>query len=69
MESRKMATDEPIYRATMEMQTWTRLVDTVGEEEGGTTLESGTETYTLQNVKWIISGNALYDTELKPGAL
>ena len=64
-----MATDEPIYRATMEMQTWTRLVDTVGEEEGGTNLESGTETYTLQNVKWIISGNALYDTELKPGAL
>ena len=64
-----MATDEPIYRATMETQTWTRRVDTVGEEEGGTNLESGTETYTLQYVKWIISGNALYDTELKPGAL
>ena len=31
----KDGTDEAIYRATMERQTWNRLLDTVGAGEGG----------------------------------
>ena len=38
-----------------------RLVDTVGEDEGGTNGESGIETYTLPFVKQTASGNFLYD--------
>ena len=34
---------------------------TVGEGKGGMTSESSTETCTLQYVKWIASGNLLYD--------
>ena len=37
-----------------------RLVDTVGEEEGGTNWESNTETYTLPYVKQIVNGYLLY---------
>ena len=46
-----------------------RLVDTVGDGEGGMNWESSTETYTLLYVKQIASGNLLYDRELKPGVL
>ena len=38
-----------------------RLVDTVGEGEGGTNWESSMETYTLPEVKQIASGSLLYD--------
>ena len=38
-----------------------RLEDTVGKGEGGPNWESGIETYTLLCVKWIASGNLLYD--------
>ena len=41
-----------------------RLADKVGEEGGGTKLESSMETYTLTHVKQIASGNLLYDAEL-----
>ena len=39
-----------------------RLVDTFGEGEVGMNSESSIETYTLTYVKWIASGNLLYDT-------
>ena len=35
MESRKNGTDEPVFRAAMETQTEKRLVDIVGEGDGG----------------------------------
>ena len=38
-----------------------RLEDTVGKGEGGPNWESGVETYTLLYVKWIASGDLLYD--------
>ena len=38
-----------------------KLVDTVGEGEGGTNWERSIETYTLPYVKKIASGNLLYD--------
>ena len=41
-----------------------RLVDTVGEGEGGTNGENSIETYTLPCVKQIASGNLLYDGAL-----
>ena len=45
-----------------------RLEDTVGKGEGGPNWESGVETYTSLYVKWIASGNLLYDTgNPKPG--
>ena len=37
-------------------------MDTVGEKEGGMIYESSIETYILLYVKWIASGNLLYDT-------
>ena len=39
-----------------------RLMDTVGEGEGGMIRENGIETYTLPQVKQIASGNLIYDT-------
>ena len=39
-----------------------RLVDTVGEGESGTNWDSSIETYTLQYVKQIASGNLPYDS-------
>ena len=39
-----------------------RLVDTFEEGEVGMNWESSIETYTLTYVKWIASGNLLYDT-------
>ena len=47
-------------------QQWRRrhreqTVDTAGEGEGGTNGETSMETYTLPYVKYIASGNLLYD--------
>ena len=39
-----------------------KLVDPVGEAEGGTNGVSSMETYTLPYVKWIASGNLLDDS-------
>ena len=39
-----------------------RLVDTVGEGDGGTTWESSVETYSLPYVNYIAGGNLLSDT-------
>ena len=39
-----------------------RLVDIVGEGEGGTNGESSMKTYVLPYVKQIASGNFLYDS-------
>ena len=39
-----------------------RLVDIVGEREGGTNGESSMKTYVLPYVKQIASGNFLYDS-------
>ena len=57
MGSRKMVIDEPTCRAGTD----NRLVDTVGEEEGGTNRESSTDIYTLQCVNRA-SGKLLYNT-------
>ena len=57
----KDGTDEPICRGAMEMQTQRRLVDTMGEAEGGTVGESSVETRTLPYVKQIARGDSLYD--------
>ena len=40
-----------------------RLRFTVGKGEGGMTWESSIETYTLPYIKYIASGNLLYDAE------
>ena len=37
-------------------------MDTAGEEEGGVTWESSSETYTLLYIKYIASGKLLYNT-------
>ena len=39
-----------------------RLLDSVGEGDGGMIWEKSTETYTLPYVKEIASGNLMYDT-------
>ena len=38
-----------------------RLLDSVGEGEGGTICKNNTETYTLSYVKQIASGTLMYD--------
>ena len=40
-----------------------RLVNIVGEEEGGTNWESSTETYTLSCIKQIANENLMYDRQ------
>ena len=46
-----------------------RLVDTVGEGEGGMGGESSSETYTLPFVKQRASGKFPYNKGAQPGAL
>ena len=41
-----------------------RLVDSVGEGEGGTNCESSIDIYTLSRVKYTVSGKSLYHTKL-----
>ena len=39
-----------------------RLLDTVGEGEGGMIQENSIETYTLPYVKYVASGSLMYDS-------
>ena len=61
MESRKMSPWTYWQGSNGDADIGNRLVDTVGEDEGGTNGESGIETYTLPFVKQTASGNFLYD--------
>ena len=46
-----------------------RLLDSVGEAEGGMIWENGIETYILSYVKQITSQGLMHETGLRAGAL
>ena len=60
MESRKVVTDEPIFRTGMETRDVENgLVSPAMDEEGGTNWESGMEIHTRPRVKQAAGGKLL----------
>ena len=66
MESRKKVLMSLFIGSSGDANIEKRLVDTVGEGEGGTNWKSNIETYILPHVNQIASGNLLYDAGTQP---